>query len=133
MTQKDRDRYFEEKNLIFKDVCGRIPYHVHVQLNDNIHSYPFCENHAKHFWGYTIVKPYLFPLSSMNEEQKKESPLGPSILDAFIDGRISLFEDEELTVGEIIEMIDWFNKNHFDYRGLIEKGLAIDATNLNIY
>jgi hypothetical protein len=29
--------------------------------------------------------------------------------------------------------IDWLNKNHFDYRGLIEKGLAIDATNLNIY
>lgn len=28
---------------------------------------------------------------------------------------------------------DWLNKNHFDYRGLIEKGLAIDATNLNVY
>ena len=33
----------------------------------------------------------------------------------------------------IINIIDWFNKNHFDYRGLIEKGLAIDATGLNVY
>lgn len=32
-----------------------------------------------------------------------------------------------------LALIDWFNKNHFDYRGLIEKGLAIDATGLNIY
>ena len=30
-------------------------------------------------------------------------------------------------------VIDWCNKNHFDYRGLIPKGLAIDATGLNIY
>lgn len=31
------------------------------------------------------------------------------------------------------ETFDWLNKNHFDYRGLIPKGLAIDCTNLNIY
>ena len=37
------------------------------------------------------------------------------------------------TVETTVEGIDWFNKNHFDYRGLIEKGLAIDATGLNIY
>ena len=34
---------------------------------------------------------------------------------------------------DYISLIDWFNKNHFDYRGLIEKGLALDATGLNIY
>ena len=32
-----------------------------------------------------------------------------------------------------LDALDWLNKNHFDYRGLIEKGLAIDATGLNIY
>ena len=55
------------------------------------------------------------------------------ILNAFIDGGICLSEDEELTPEDIIELFDFLNKNHFDYRGLIPKGLAIDCTNLNIY
>ena len=55
-------------------------------------------------------KPYLFPLSNMTEEQKKECL--------------------KIT---FIEATDWLNAHHFDYRGLIEKGLAIDATGLNIY
>ena len=42
--------------------------------------------------------------------------------------------DKVLTlISDCGDIIDWFNKNHFDYRGLIEKGLAIDATGLNIY
>lgn len=79
------------------------------------------------------IKPYLFPLSSMSEEQKKECPVELSIINAFIDGSICLSEDEELTVDDIINMFDWLNKNHFDYRGLIEKKLALDATGINIY
>ena len=61
-------------------------------------------------------KPYLFPLSSMTEEQKKE-------------WLYTLSSDYNITY----DTVDWLNKNHFDYRGLIEKGLAIDATGLNIY
>ena len=60
--------------------------------------------------------PYLFPLSSMTEEQQIN-------LTKFVANGIN---------GENI-LYDWYNKNHFDYRGLIEKGLAIDATGLNIY
>lgn len=137
MTQQERDRYFEEKNLIFKDLCGRIPYHVHVQLNDNIHSYPFCENHAKHFWGYTIVKPYLFPLSSMTEEQKNECFNGtPLEIDKYGDIAVKddFYGNSQYTDLEVyLKVIDWLNANHFDYRNLIPMGLAIDATNLNIY
>ena len=36
-------------------------------------------------------------------------------------------------IGSEKNVFDWYNKNHFDYRGLIEKGLAVDCTNLNIY
>ena len=60
--------------------------------------------------------PYLLPLSSMTEEQQIN-------LTKFVTNGIT---------GENI-LYDWYNKNHFDYRGLIGKGLAIDATNLNVY
>ena len=62
------------------------------------------------------IKPYLLPLSSMTEEQKKK-------------WFYTLSSDYHITY----DTVDWCNKNHFDYRGLIEKGLAIDATGLNIY
>ena len=65
-------------------------------------------------------KPYLFPLSSMTEKQKDEYQ--------YITER--WMNDPAYSISD---SIDWLNKNNFDYRGLIEKGLAIDATNLNIY
>lgn len=79
------------------------------------------------------VKPYLFPISSITKEQREEFPFELSLLNAFINGHISLFEDEELSVDDIIRMIDCLNRNHIDYRGLIPMGLAVDATGKNIY
>jgi hypothetical protein len=79
------------------------------------------------------VRPYLFPISSITKEQRDEFPFELSLLNAFINGHISLFEDEELSVDDIIRMMDCLNRNHIDYRGLIPMGLAVDATNLNIY
>ena len=66
------------------------------------------------------VRLYLLPLSSMTEEQKKEYQ--------YITER--WMYDPAYSISD---SIDWLNKHHFDYRGLIEKGLAIDATGLNIY
>ena len=65
-------------------------------------------------------KPYLFPLSSMTDYQKSDYQ--------FITER--WMNDPSHSISD---SIDWLNKNHFDYRGLIDKGLAIDATGLNIY
>lgn len=79
------------------------------------------------------VKPYLFPISSITKEQREEFPFELSLLNAFINGHISLFEDEELSVDDIIRMMDCLNRNNIDYRGLIPMGLAVDATGLGIY
>ena len=110
MTQAD-------KELLLKDLCSRLPYGVWVERK--LKSCKFgakCMLHAHDIDAinrgqYDFYKPYLFPLSSMTEEQLKEY----------------------LTIPSGYQTIDWFNKNHFDYRCLIEKGLAIDATDKNIY
>ena len=126
----------EEKNLLLKDLCTRLPYGVryrHFTWNDEYgETYIAAQIYSINTDGYvknchddeTVyidnVRPYLFPLSSMTEEQKKEYQ--------YITER--WMNDPAYSISN---SIDWLNKHHFDYRGLIEKGLAIDATGLNIY
>lgn len=113
MTQGDKD-------LLIKDLCARLPYGIKVLYENEIfeveHICPMYEevkldNHETWTIGIDEVKPYLFPLSSMTEEQDKE----------FMNIQIGY------------PSVDFYNKYHFDYRGLIPMGLAIDATGLNIY
>ena len=117
----------EHKELLLKDLCERLPYRVKISVNDNIESLQgisVLDNVVEYgsFLSSDIeeVKPYLFPLSSMTEEQKQEYQ---HITERWMyDSSYS-----------ISDSIDWLNVHHFDYRGLIEKGLAIDATVLDIY
>jgi hypothetical protein len=129
-----------EKYLLLKDLCARLPYGVVIQEKCVEHDKTFLPNkevdrlvnvdvHADSLMTncgslYYIdeVKRYLFPISSMTDEQKKEY--------AHILVYTSSFEMIQIT-GE--STYDWLNKNMFDWRGLIPMGLAIDATNLNIY
>ena len=129
MTQK-------EKDLLLKDLCARLPYGVryrHFTWNDEYgETYIAAQIYSINIDGYvknchddeTVyidnVRPYLFPLSSMTGEQKKEYQ--------YITER--WMNDPAYSISD---SIDWLNKHHFDYRGLIEKGLAIDATGLNVY
>ena len=124
----------EEKDLLLKDLCGRLTYGVKVKFGDSKPALLTVIEHDEFGWQIgsedefggmiTIidnVKPYLFPLSSMTEEQYKEyTDMGYSVT-------------ERWWSMANYHQIEWLNKNHFDYRGLIEKGLAIDATGLNIY
>ncbi len=133
----------EQKDLLLKDLCARLPYKVKVQdtyynslepatiwlLDLNAQKVRLFADEG--YQSIEYIKPYLFPLSSMNEEQYNEF--------------FTYFHDVEMkeieTSGDYLKAAylgedakrDWLNRNHFDYRYLIEKGLAKDATGLNIY
>ena len=81
---------------------------------DSFGSYQVNEYDAWFDLNSVIFKPYLFHLSSMTEEQKKEYQY---ITERWIND----------PAYSISNSIDWLNKHHFDYRGLIEKGLALEA------
>ena len=120
----------EDKELLLKDLCARLPYGVKVQdelgrinklVIGNADLNRLYYNDFSIYSEEKLSLPYLRPMSSMTEEQSKE-------YHELIGG---MFGTSALINFEILE--DFFHKNHFDYRGLIEKGLAIDATGLNIY
>lgn len=123
----------EDKELLIKDLCARLPYGVKCSFGVDDAIYEICginpvcwgasEIQATHVesgingdFPSSICKPYLFPLLSMTEEQRNN---------------LTKFVANGITNENIV--YDWFNKNHFDYRGLITLGLANDATELNIY
>ena len=123
----------EDKEILLRDLCSRLPYEVKIQYEDNIFTIDYISAMYEEIKlntpnKYTIdvleVKPYLFPLSSMTEEQEME-------YDATFDTIV--YEDGRKDSVMTYKSFDWLNKNNFDYRGLIPMGLAIDATNLNIY
>lgn len=88
------------------------------------------------------IKPYLFPLRSLtsSEADAIEHIMGCNIpwniqygfLEWTVGGSVES-ETFELKICQVEKMMEFLNSHHFDYRGLIEKGLAIDATGLNIY
>ena len=118
----------EEKDLLLKDLCARLPYGVKVEsvfINPDTKEHKSCGIEVFNATSLLMIrdglgefKPYLLPLSSMTEEQEKE------YLNT-CNGYCTYYWTEET--------FDWLNKNHFDYRGLIPMGLAIDATGLDIY
>ena len=137
----------EDKELLLKDLCARLPYGVKIQVPYEDGSGYFDEtvwevNNDGPFhvngWGieYEYVKPYLFPLSSMTEEEKEELKQ-EHIKDEklYIECLTMAAKGDSSMRGKVIihYAMDWCNAHHFDYRGLIEKGLAIDATGKNIY
>ena len=125
----------EYKELLLKDLCARLPYGVKVEsvfINTDTKKRKSCGIEIFDATcilmirdGFGEFKPYLFPLSSMTEEEWEDYQKIKMI--DWVHGDIN---GTFINAGSIV---DWLNAHHFDYRGLIEKGLAIDATGLNIY
>lgn len=148
-----------QKDILIKDLCARLDtnlvcsiYRVDdygVGYRDEILS-GYCKGDIwREFYfgddcGICIddvskIKPYLIPLLSMTEEQKEELLYKYIHNDIYFDDFTDYFLAGELwhdicvSMFDLPDLINWLNKNHFDYRGLIPMGLAIDATGLNIY
>ena len=123
----------EEKELLLKDLCARLPYGVKckVSYNSGVINDADATLYGMDKDGFLmfdeiggdhrefLCKPYLFPLSSMTPKQKAE-------LSMLVVGVEDIFKSF------LIE-VEFYHKHHIDYRGLIPMGLAIDATGLNIY
>ena len=136
----------EDKELILKDLCARLPYgvkgqakgmikffadeevseepwtltNINVQLNTFGADTQTCIPLFNRRLGKCNFKPYLLPLSSMTEEQKKEQ-----------EAHFTCIKHDMSF--SICRYMEWCYKNHLDVNGLLPKGLAIDATGLNVY
>jgi hypothetical protein len=133
MTQKD-------KELLLGDLCSRLPYFTKVQIkNEIVVLDSICDDDGYHFnfigddkEGVTIeqVKPFLFPISSMTEEQKLEYD---KMSELDIEYTITQIKNDSLIWTSGLNRFNWLLKNHFDVYGLIPMGLAIDASDKNVY
>ena len=134
-----------EKDLLLKDLCSRLPYKVKVQDTYYKSLEPaaiwLLDLHAQKvrmfadegYQSIEYIKPYLFPISSITEEQWKEITdiqIKESLKS--IDSNNDYMSNPLFSIGDL-KTLDWCYANHIDYRGLIPMGLAIDATGLNIY
>ena len=126
----------EDKELLFKDLCARLPYNVKCynskyrpDLAEEIicitvnYNHP-CVQLGTYLYKLEQVKPYLFPLSSMTEEEKEEY--------CQLQQRI-IYNSKGVVNEDVTKYINWCYKKHLDINNLIPMGLAIDATGLNIY
>lgn len=151
----------EDKELLMKDLSQRLPYGIIVECNDDDGSLPNMwtvvyidiftedlfllniENSATKLISIKDTKPYLFPMSSMSEEQIDELKDLCNMYDPVHDtdpyedwGMLLIIKhcmDDEYHFKFNFKLLEFLNKNRLDYCGLISMGLAIDATGLDIY
>ena len=108
----------EEKQLLLKDLCARLPYGVKFQGEDsNVYTLDAANYFALQV-GDAVFKPYLRPMSSMTEEERRE--YDKLIVKCIYDPEAYFFDNYD-------RLYDWLLEHHFDYRGLIEKSLALEA------
>ena len=132
----------EEKQLLLKDISARLLYKVKCRITKkgvvrelkpmdngiNIPVNQVCDITLKKTLNTDIIndfdndnivlKPYLRPMSSMTEEETKD----------FATFQTDFYSDGWLYPIAAVNMVDWLNSHHFDFRGLIPMGLALEAT-----
>lgn len=107
----------EDKNLLLIDLCARLPYGVKVDVSrveewKELTLTPFIL--ANYYDDIEKVKPYLRPMSSMTEKEANE-------------WHETTFGQRWITFDNVERCVDWLVAHHFDFRGLISMGLALEA------
>lgn len=143
----------EEKQLLLQDLCARLPYGVKANSRDGKKTITITPIGIANFMSgaIDIIKPYLRPMSSMTEEEKKElvnhvlGGKGAEFFHVTEDGSIDGNQKAEQELYNLnlywlsfdplttSSYLDWLNKKMFDYRGLIPKGLANSTEEFNPY
>ena len=145
----------EDKDLLLKDLCARLPYGVYTQIADTFkYSIVPAETHLLNVDNYSdilclrykgfgkrlkkaiseriediAIMPYLRPMSSMTEEERIELSKITHCNILYINDAIGVTFKllDDATFLDNVKAIDYLNSHYFDYRGLIEKGLALEA------
>lgn len=141
----------EEKELLIKDLCTRLPYGVRVKELESIKELELYLTSIYHdtvqvetmtggimACSVEVIKPYLRPMSSMTEEELKELNEKYGDIAYFFTQEEPYYHGLQaqhsdigsIEISEFSEIYDWLNAHHFDYRGLIEKGLALEAEDM---
>ena len=124
----------EQEQLLLKDLCARLPYGVQIHYHwsregntidedreldfSDVETLKYNIENPQNDWCEISWKPYLRPMSSMTKEEVLE----------YISLKENIVASDDITYFfETYESIDWLNANHFDYRGLIPMGLALEA------
>ena len=138
----------EDKQLLIKDLCGRLPYSVWgLHRGEDLPLYVIDNSGAYMVLGYNAwfnldtvdFKPYLRPMSSMTDEEKKtfNKYIGGDNTNWYLfDDNLRLahgksFYTIQCSFSLMDKIINFLLVHHFDYHGLIERGLAIEVTEEN--
>ena len=120
------------KQLLLKDLCGRLPYKTYIEIVDKDGNvYDEVELDIEHintvrYYGRTSIRPYLRPMSSITEKEKEElyhyycKEIADNLNTPNLTWELRCCVSNSFGT-------DWLNEHHFDYRGLIERGLALEA------
>lgn len=118
----------KEMDLLITDLCARVPYGTVLKVNglgnvilESVDSYSEIgvKDYTTFLYSIEDVRPYLRPMSSMTDEEINEFII--------ISDTVLWLGNKRSTCILSLEQMDWLNAHHFDYRGLIEKGLALEA------
>ena len=126
-----KDMTQEDKNLLLRDLSARLLHRVkvvrYIERNNNIEQLISEMDLSLRLFELSlsnqefIIKPYLRPISSMTEDERKE-------YNDIVKNTIDFYDcpkSEEICF--FLVPVEWLNARHFDYRGLIDKGLALEA------
>lgn len=124
----------ENEELLIEDLSCRIPYGVIVNVEglsnvklESVNWYyevKVDDGSSTDLYPISEVRPYLRPMSSMTKEEKIDYD---RLCSYCLEQDTVNYNITTLDRTQLVYVINWLNKNHFDYRGLIEKGLAIEA------